>query len=540
MAVPSKIARGKAALAGKSNPGDTRLFGATSEKSEVFREVTDFINSWKQSRFLEIASIVTEEASTKTSGGKKKITVNVPKSALTGAGTASERALMQRLGWYWEPLLHDLNFFEEMLSSISLFDGSVQKLVDLALDGFRLQCEDPADTDEINETLVKNTKLRFKEQVRNAALDVYGLGNCYKVPRYDRDEKKQLYLKALQPIRASAMRMIRDEHLQTEGYVQLLHRPSEFIFGTPISPTIWLDDEVIYGQMRNKNWYAYGAPLPASSPFIVRLKLTMERDIAEMLHKHLPRIDIKFTPDEQLNEDQVLVETQKVKDSVAALKSTDDFIHTPDTEIEYKGPAGHALDFSPSQKHIEEQLFYFLPFSPAMMGRDSTANPYDSQQRWKLTAKTANSLRTALETMFAPVFEKIAKDRGIQGSIAFAWPELDPETQSQLAEAEEYHVANATAKRDAGFIDQDTAARQATGHHPDGPVKKAAAPGQLPPPIDPNKPAGPPGSSTPVRNRDKGPKGKNRKAPQSDKRTPGRRHAHTPFDDLTESALSRL
>jgi hypothetical protein len=263
------------------------------------------------------------------------------------------------------------------------------------------------------------------------------------------------------------------------------------------------------------------------------------------LHQHVPRIDLLFTPDDQMNQEQVDQAMSDINAAIAKLKSTDNFSHTPDVTIEYKGPQGKSLDFQGPQEHIEHQLFYVLPFAPAVMGLDSTANPFDSQERWTVSVSIADGLRTAVSRMFAPSLKRIADDWGIE-SITIGWQELDPTNQQELAMAEEYQVNNAALKRDNGFIDQDEAARQGTSHQKGGPVKAAAAPGKLPPPVDPNKPQPGDGPANPtaskVTNKDKGPKKDGRKVPQSDKRPAGKRHsaAMQAYQEMRDHALSLL
>lgn len=521
------------------------FIGASNLKPSLAKDILDYVEHWKNDQYTRIVEAATAY-NKKSKGGNKKITLKLPKSAMMGAGQNTEKSLMMAFGWYWEPLLHDLAFFEDMQNSVSILDGSVQKLVDFALSGFKLNCADPEMQQDLDDALVNDANVDLRETIRRSMIDLYTLGNCYCVPIWKQDDNGRMVPKVFRPIRANAIRKLRDEDLFLEGFVQLLHRPSEFIMGTPAIPTFYSTDDVLWGMMRSHGWDAYGRPLFSSIPFVVRLKLVMERDLAEMLHQHVPRIDVTFTPDEQLNNDQLKDAVAQVQADVAALKATDNFVHTPDTKIEYAGPAGKGLDFANPQKHIENQIFYVLPFAPAIMGLDSTANPYDSQERWTIACTIAESLRTAATRMFRPSFKAMEDDWGMEpGSITLGWQELDPENQQQLAQAEEYHVNNAAAKRDQGFIDQDDAARQGTAHQKGGPVKKAAEPGPLPPPVDPNKidPAtGKPHQPTAqkVVNKDKGPKSGGRKAPQGDKRPAGRRHSQAMkvWEQMKINALS--
>jgi len=503
---------------------------AGSNAGPFERELTDFMQNQMRSQFLSILDVIEEQAPGSTSEAaqksksKKKVKVEVPASMLTGKGSGSERMMMQRLGWYWEPMLFDLNFYEEMRDSIPLIDGEVQKFLDIVFDGFSLHCGDEADpqvSQDLQDELLNDQDVDLLETLRNAALDIYFLGNVFKVPKWKTDDKGRKTLKTLKPVRASAMRALRDEDLILEGFVQLLHRPSEFLVGnTPSIPTIWKADEVLWGKMRTYGWYAYGRPLPTSLPFVLKIKLQMEKELAEMLHQHLPRVDIIFTPDQQMNQEQVDEALTDVKTKVAKLKANDNFAHTPDTTIAYIGPGGHALNAESSQSHIESQHFYIFPLSPAIQGLDSTANPFDSQQRWSVMCMLAGALRTRIEHFIRPVLKVYQTEWKLPAPITFGWSQLDPERQSTQAQADEYQINNAAANRDHGFIDQDTAAQQATSNRRGGPVKKAAAPGEIPPPTPPGDPTSP---SPKVQN--PGPKRDGTKVPAPDKRPKGKRHS---------------
>lgn len=550
MAAKKTSVQSRRARLAKRSPKATRIVGAENMTPSIGKDIADFIEEWKYTRYYEIVAAAKQEANTAYNRKSKKVSLKVPASMMKGTGQNTEKSLMMAFGWYWEPLLHDLAFFEDMRDSVPIIDGAVQKLVDFALSGFKLQCSDPEAQTDLEEALVNDANVDLRETLRRSMTDLYTLGNCYTIPVMKKDDQGRLVPKVFRPIRSNAIRKLRDEDLFLEGFVQLLHRPSEFIMGTPAIPTFYTTDQVLWGSMRTFGWYAYGKPLLASLPWVIRLKLVMERDLAEMLHQHVPRIDVVFTPEDQMNQEQVDNAVSSVKADIASLKATDNFVHTPDVKIEYAGPAGKGLDFSSPQKHIENQIFYVLPFAPAIMGLDSTANPYDSQERWTISCTIAESLRTSATRMFSPTLRAIEDDWGLEkGAITFGWQELDPENQQQLAQAEEYHVNNAASKRDQGFIDQDEAARQGTAHQKGGPVKKAAAPGPLPPPappLDPNKvnpdTGKPHPTSQPVSNRDKGPKPKGRKAPQGDKRPAGKRHAQAieEWNEFKLAALSRF
>jgi hypothetical protein len=343
------------------------------------------------------------------------------------------------------------------------------------------------------------------------------------------------------------MRKLRDANLVTQGYVQLLRRPGEFWFGGNKAndmPVVWLANEVLCGTSYIDGWYPYGKPPLAALPVVAKMKLQIERDLVEMLHQHVPRIDITYTPDTQMNEDQVQDAMDRAKAQIAALKPTDNYLHTPDFEFEYKGPGGSGLDFSDPMRYIGEQLYAVLPLLSGYLSSDLNVNPMIATQSFRITCSLANYLRSRIKVMFSPVLKRLADERDL-GKITINFADLDAETAETTARTNEYNTNNAATARDAGFLDQDTAAGHATSKTPGGPVRKAAEPGAIPPPVDPNKaaPGGPnanngDGKKPPSKggrartpNRAKGPKPANRSAPTPDKRTKGRKHEALSLDD---------
>ena len=243
-----------------------------------------------------------------------------------------------------------------------------------------------------------------------------------------------------------------------------------------------------------------------------------------------------------MNDDQVRAAMKAATDQVAGLKSTDNYIHTPDFQFEYKGPGSSGLDFSAPMRYISEQLYAVLPLLSGYLSSDLNVNPMIATQSFRITCALANYVRGRLNVMFRPVFDRLQDERGIS-QIKAVFTDLDAETAETTARTQEYQSNNAATNRDNGFVDQDTAAKHATAKSPGGPVKKAAEPGAIPPPappVDPNKTPASPGGNKPTvgdakkppskggrsRTQDtkKGPKGKNRSAPTPDKRTKGRRH----------------
>src|SRR5579872_1449521 len=478
--------------------------------SELLHQLDESLREMAHARYLQIAE------SLKPNGGK---TLTMPPGFVPGS-VDNERTLMKALGWYWEPLLHDLAFFEEMRDSVALIAGTFNTFANLIVSGLDITHPDPKIQKQYQDMLLYHPQADLHETVRSIAFEMMSLGNCYRLPVVVPSLKDGPTL-FFRPVRAVAMRKLRDKQLLTKGYVQLLHRPSEFINGgVPAIPTVYLDDEVMCGIANSDNWYAYGKPIMASLPFIIKLKLTMEKDVAEMLHQHVPRIDIIYTPEQQMNIDQVNAAVADLQAKMSKLKPTDNLVHTPDVAMDYKGPMGKAMDTIGVQNHVENQFWMGLMMDPMMMGQAQNINPMATTNRWKTMQTVVEYYRTRIKVMITPALKLFAELRHLDDQAELTFKDHDSETAEQNARTTEYNVQNATSARDAGFVGQDQAAQHATSKHfTGGKVKKAAKDGPLAPPLDPNK-ANTPGK---VGNKSKG--DKTTKSPTPDKRPKGRGHS---------------
>lgn len=499
--------------------------------SAAAKEISQFIRHFETSRALEGAEGVRAGQMTASS---------LMESVKDGLGVNREKSLQKTFGWYWEPLYHDLAFYEEMRDSVATLAGAYEAFADFCMSGFTVSVGDPKENKRLQQALF-NYKTNFREVLRRSLFEIASIGNSWCIPHY-KSTFADGFTVVFQPVRATAMRVLRDEQLQTEGYVQLLHRPTEFLSpNAPSTPTLYLPEEVCWGYTYTKHWYAYGAPPFASLPFVVRLKLTMERDIAEILHKHVPRIDVTYTPEQQMTQEKVDAHIDDLKKELAGMSASQDAVHTPDVELEYIGPNGKMVDATGTQNHVEDQLFYVLPITPDMLGASIVLNPEQVQERWRIMTMRAANVRNAASIQFDPVMEALQKGLKLSEKPQFNWDSLNEQTEKTQAETHELQINNANTMRDSGLISQDEAARHAT--------KKSSEPRQdaaekeptdtyggsaAAPPSD-----GTPGASGKTKNKDKGPSGK--KTPKTDPRPGGKRHAlDEVFDGIFTAAIERI
>lgn len=516
----------RAPQAGRRNHDGPSIAGTQKvDLSETAQEITQFIEHFSKSRALQVVE-----------SGDVKAIKSYASTLAEKAGSGNETQMMKKFGWYWEPLLHDLIFFEEMRDAVATISGAYESFADFVVSGLEIKCSDPKAQKKVHDLLF-NYRVNFYEVVRRSAFEIASIGNTYCAPIYKRTAKDGFFIKNFKPIRATAMRVLRDDDLATEGYVQLLHRPSEFLVaGAPSTPTFWDAADICYGYTFTKNWYAYGAPPFASLPFVVRLKLTMERDIAEILHKHVPRIDVKYTPEQQMTQEKVNSHIKDLKGELSKMTAQQDFVHTPDVEIEYIGPNGKMVDATSTQNHTEEQIFRVLPMTPALLGAALQVNPELAQEQWRMTVIKAANIRRSLNTMYEPVMTRIQQELRLDERPELAFDSLDDQTQKTQAETHELQISNADKMRDSGYVSQDEAARHATrgsseprqDSHEDKPTDYYA-----------NQPNDEPGATGKVKNKDKGPSDK--RGGKTEPRPKGKRHELTDiFEGVFTEALERI
>lgn len=122
----------------------------------------------------------------------------------------------------------------------------------------------------------------------------------------------------------------------------------------------------------------------------------------------------------------------------------------------------------------EEQILSALDIPPSMMGRSySTTETYAEVDYKRFVSRLSNA-RRIIKRFMEKGYELDLLLSGINASVSVLFNENDGFKESEKAEAEGKRIENVIAKRDAGFIDDDEAARElgyekATGQRPPEP-----------------------------------------------------------------------
>lgn len=176
--------------------------------------------------------------------------------------------------------------------------------------------------------------------------------------------------------------------------------------------------------------------------------------------------------------DWVAAVIAQVKTSYAALEPDDAFIHSD--FIVLNNPAGTidsdsigAID-SIIEK-LERMATRALKSNSLLMGNDESASETDSNRRWEIHAAGIKSLQHYVENMLESLLTLALQAQGIQARVEFRFAELRAAEELRDAQVEQLKIANNAAKRDQGWISQDEASNEVTGHdaEEDAPVAPA-------------------------------------------------------------------
>ena len=239
-----------------------------------------------------------------------------------------------------------------------------------------------------------------------------------------------------------------------------------------------------YSPMQTDDGCPYGIP-----PFYAALKnietqIDATGNIASIIRKMglLGFLDVALeVPDQRPQESDEAYKArlaQRLKDYAASYKanlSRGVAVHYKDQEIQHNaiGP-GAAAGAKQVWEMNEEQIFSALDIPPSMAGRSySTTETYAEVDYQRLTTKMVNG-RRCIKRFIEKGYTLDLLLRGIDAQVGVNFHPDSGYKALEQAQAEEYRIKNVLSKRDAGIIDQDTAARElgydkAAGGIPDAP-----------------------------------------------------------------------
>jgi hypothetical protein len=255
----------------------------------------------------------------------------------------------------------------------------------------------------------------------------------------------------------------------------------------------------------------YGRSPIISSIQAVFFQLQILNDLKQVIHNQgYPRIDIKVL--EQLilermppyirnNEEKKKKYLQDQLDSVVSmyegLEPDDAFVHYDSVGIgvvETKG--GAVLDPQRLMQIIDSQLVTSLKTLSTVLGRRATGNTESfAKIEVKLYIEGVKAIQRVVEIIITRILTIVLNYLGYQGIIEFKFNPVDIRTDLEQEQFLQIKILNQIAMRDQGWISDEEASRNITGHAPTGePSSNPSMPDANPNPdeVGPNDPVNQP------------------------------------------------
>lgn len=227
-----------------------------------------------------------------------------------------------------------------------------------------------------------------------------------------------------------------------------------------------------------------------STLFLIGLLHDLRRVIAQ---QGWPRIDVAVKLENLLASlpDQITEDPEQVKEAInraisevqaaySQLQPDDTYIHTDTVEV--NRPVG-TVDASSLGSIdgvisvLERMAVRALKTMPLMLGLTESTSEANANRQWEIYAAGIKSLQHHVETMLESLLQTGLRAAGRQATVRWRFAELRAAEMLRDAQVEALTIKNTREKYDAGWISQDEAAQDVTGHKADAPVPRQASSG---------------------------------------------------------------
>lgn len=222
---------------------------------------------------------------------------------------------------------------------------------------------------------------------------------------------------------------------------------------------------------------------PALFPtlFLIALLRDLKRVVAQQGY---PRLDLEISVEkiistlgdavdedpeklQQLVSDSVSKAIDEVKRIYANLEPDQAYIHTDTVKV--NRPVGTidssslgSLDKIVSM--LERMMVRALKTMPLLMAVTGDTSEANANRQWEIHAAAIKSIQHLIEGLIESLLSVALRANGLQGEIEFRFSELRAAEMMRDAQTEKLRIENAKSKYNAGWISQDQASEEVTGH----------------------------------------------------------------------------
>lgn len=116
---------------------------------------------------------------------------------------------------------------------------------------------------------------------------------------------------------------------------------------------------------------------------------------------------------------------------------------------------------------LERMITRGLKSMPLMMGSNEGSSETHANRQWEIMAAGIKSIQHLVESLLGNLLEVMCQANGVQATVEVRFAELRAAEELRDSQVEAMKIANAKAKYDAGWISQEEAALEVTGHEAD-------------------------------------------------------------------------
>jgi len=225
----------------------------------------------------------------------------------------------------------------------------------------------------------------------------------------------------------------------------------------------------------------YGRPVMSSALFSALFLLAMLHDLRRVVEQQgYPRLDVSVDMDKLISmmpedlrdspdeaQEWINATFTEIQNVYGSLQPDDAYIHGD--SITVNRPVGAvgteslgAID--PLLRALERMITRGLKSMPLMMGSNEATSETHANRQWEIMAAGVKSIQHLVESLMGHLLRVMCEAGGIQATIKVRFAELRASEELRDAQTEAMKISNAKSKYDNGWVSQNEAAQEVTGH----------------------------------------------------------------------------
>lgn len=234
----------------------------------------------------------------------------------------------------------------------------------------------------------------------------------------------------------------------------------------------------------------YGRPLVSPALFTALFLIGILHDLRRVVSQQgYPRIDIavvterlrEIMPGDLESDPEKMREwvtgiVEEIQEVYSDLEPDDAYVHLDLAEV--NRPVGTVDSQSLGAidsliRALERMAARGLKQMPLLLGIHDATTETNANRQWEIQIAGIKSLQHLAETMLERLFRLALQAQGIQAEVVFRFAEVRVAELLRDAQVEQLQIDNASKKYQAGWISQDEASEEITGHPADVPEPRA-------------------------------------------------------------------